>query len=624
MPERTDFWGIPNTWGAPELWVYFVMGASTLVLLTRLYIQARRWWAVGRPEVRWDRLDIRVGRLLRYAVAQTRILGQRYPGLMHVALAWSFFAFFIGTALATIDSHIIKFLTGNVYLLYKFALDAFAVLFLVGAGIASHRRFVLRPPRLTQKPAFGWTIGALTLIVLGGLITESLRLAVERPAWGWASPAGWLIAGAWLNTGAAPDTLQRWHLLGWASHLALVSVVLVTLPAGTLLHAITGPLSVFFSKIDRPSGRLAPIPSAGDGIPIYARTLRGLTWKQLLDGSACAECGRCQDACPSHAAGMGLSPKEVMLSIRDALAAGARAAPKSDADWPILPGGIVDDTALWSCTTCGACVRECPVLIEHVDAIVDMRRVLVVEGRLDSQLQDALANLGRYGNSFGQAERMRARWTQALAQPIKDARREPVEYLWFVGDHASYNPTLADVTLKTAEVLQQAGVDFGILYDAERSAGNDARRAGEEGLFEMLVEQNAATMAKCTFERIFTSDPHSYNTLRNEYGFDGNPTHPVLHVSELVDHLISTGALDLRRHLDFRVTYHDPCYLGRYNGIYDAPRRVIQSLGCALVEMPRHRDRAACCGAGGGRIWMKEGEMRERPSESRVREAASL
>jgi len=624
MPERIDYWGIPDAWGSPQWWVYGVMGLSAMWLLIRLYLQARLWWQVGRPEVRWDGIDVRIGLVVKYAIVQTRILTQKYPGVMHVAIAWSFFMFFMGTALATIDSHFIAFLRGNVYLLYKLVLDSFALLFVIGAAMAAYRRLVLRPSRLTARPAFTWSIVALTLIVLGGLLTESLRLAVERPAWEWWSPVGALIATVWISTGVSDATLMQWHLGVWLFHLALVSVVLITLPVGTLLHVLTGPLNVFFSKIDTPKGRLAPIPGAAAGTPIYAGTLHGLSWKQLLDGNACTECGRCQDACPAYASGMPLSPKQVILDIRDALRAHGHRLPGTDADWLLLAGGIIKGDTLWSCTTCGACIQECPVLIEHIDAIVDMRRYLVAEGQLDGQLQEALANLGRYGNSFGQAERARARWTQALDPKIKDARREPVEYLWFVGDYASYSPALTGVTLKTAQVLQKAGLDFGILYDGERNAGNDARRAGEEGLYEMLAEKNAAALGHCTYEKIITSDPHSYNTLRNEYSFISNGRHPILHTAELLDQLISSGALNLRGNLGYKVTYHDPCYLGRYNGIYEAPRRVIRATGCEIVEMPRHGNRAACCGAGGGRIWMKEGEVRERPSESRVQEAVTL
>jgi Fe-S oxidoreductase len=232
-------------------------------------------------------------------------------------------------------------------------------------------------------------------------------------------------------------------------------------------------------------------------------------------------------------------------------------------------------------------------------------------------------NLGRYGNSFGQSPRARAKWTQPVEPKIKDARREQVEYLWFVGDYASYSPTLAEITQMTAQVFQKAGVDFGILYDAEQNSGNDVRRAGEDGLFEMLVEKNLMALTRSKFNTIVTTDPHTYNTLKNEYpAFNGE--FEVVHYTELLDDLIRSGQLRFSKKLDYHVTYQDPCYLGRYNGIYDPPRRVIEATGCKLVEMPQNRDRALCCAAGGGRIYMAEGEIKERPSEMRVQEAVDL
>jgi len=624
MPERFDFWGIPLTWGPPELYVYTLMGLAALILFFRFYQRASLWWRVGRKETRWDHFFTRLGRLIQYAIVQTKVLRQKYPGIMHLGIAWGFFVFFLGTALATIDSHFFKFLEGNIYLLYKFVLDTFTVFFLIGAGMAAYRRYVQKPERLTLDKGFTLSFVLITLIVLGGWFTESLRLAVERPAWSWWTPAGNLLAQVWIATGASEIALTNWHLGIWIFHLLTVTVTLIILPVGTLLHTLTGPLNTFFSKLDRTTGQLAPVPENDSGEQLYADTLRNLSWKQLLDSDACTECGRCQDACPAYAAGKPLSPKEFMLSLREALRLDGPALLNGNGNVPVLVGERIKEEVLWACTTCGACVNECPVLIEHIDAIVDMRRHLVLEGQVDAELQDALSNLGRYGNSFGQSERMRARWTQPIEPKIKDARREDVEYLWFVGDYASYSPTLTEISLTTAEVFQNAGVDFGILYDAERNAGNDVRRAGEEGLFEMLAEKNMMALAKSKFQSIVTTDPHTYNTIRNEYQFNGNGKPAILHYTELLDQLIASGQLKFSKKLGYKVTYHDPCYLGRYNGVYDAPRRVIEATGCQLVEMPRSRDCALCCGAGGGRIWMAEGEVKERPSESRIREAVAL
>ncbi len=501
------------------------------------------------------------------------------------------------------------------------------MLFLVGAALAAYRRFVQKPRRLTLEPGFAWALVLIVVIVTGGLIVESLRLAVEQPEWAWSSPAGWLVAQLWMVSGASDAALTNWHLGMWVFHLGTVAVLFVTLPASTLLHILTGPFNVFFSKTERAMGQLAPIAETAEGEPIYASKLPDLTWKQLLDGDACTECGRCQDACPAFAAGKPLSPKEFVLSVRNALHRDGPAFVNGNSNGqtaPLLVGEAITDSMLWSCTTCGACVRECPVLIEHIDSIVDMRRYLVIEGEVDAELQDALANLARYGNSFGKSGRARARWSKPLEPKLKDARKEAVDYLWFVGDYASYSATLTDITLMTAEVFQRAGLDFGIMYDGEQNAGNDVRRVGEEGLFEMLIEQNAATLEKCDYQAIVTTDPHSYNTLKHEYPSEINGSRPILHYAELLDQLIASGQLKFNKKLGYKVTYHDPCYLGRYNDVYDAPRRVIEATGCELIEMPRHRERAFCCGAGGGRIWMEEGEVEERPSESRIREAAQL
>ena len=401
-------------------------------------------------------------------------------------------------------------------------------------------------------------------------------------------------------------------------------MMVVTLPGSTLAHLIVSPLNIFFSKTDRPVGQLAPIAEDEDGEQIYVSTLLGLTWKQLLDGDACTECGRCQDACPAFASGTPLSPKELILGIRDALHRDAPSLLSGNGNAPELVGETISDATLWSCTTCGACVHECPVLIEHVDSIVDMRRHLVIEGRVDDMLQDALSNLGRYGNSFGKSPRARARWSRKVDPKIKDARKQPVEYLWFVGDYASYSASLTDITKMTAKVFHEAGLDFGIMYEAEQNAGNDARRIGEEGLYEMLVEKNEKAFSKSDFKTIVTTDPHSYNALKHEYPTNGNGQRPVLHYSELFDQMLSSGQLKFSKKLGDTVTFHDPCYLGRYNGVYDAPRRVIEATGCQLVEMPRHGESGFCCGAGGGRIWMEEEEVSERPAENRMREAAAL
>jgi len=630
--ERINFWGVPSG----LRWVgYVVPMVCAAVLVWRVYARMRLWWRIGRPERRWDRPGVRIRRVLQYACAQARVLREPYAGFMHVAIAWGFVVFFLGTALATIDADFVRFLRGNVYLVFKVVLDLFTVLALIGIALAAYRRFVQKPDRLTLNRAFAWSLGLVFLVVLTGLLTESLRLAAVakdsslQPGWhanlAWWMPAGWVVSRFWSMLDPSLAGLDRAHLGMWLGHVGLVGLLFVTLPIGPLLHVITGPLNIFFARVDQPRGRLAPAAPAADGDA--GGTLRSFTWAQLMQGDACTECGRCQDACPAHGAGLSLSPKKLVLAIKDSLAGTAQAI-RGNGDvaggaLPAFVGPVVPDKTAWECTTCRACANECPVLIDHVDTIVDVRRFLLAQQRADGQLTTALGNLRRYGNSFGKSDKQRAKWTTGLDFKIKDIRKEPARTLWFVGDYASYSPALTEITLATARVFRRAGLDFGLLYDAERNAGNDVRRTGEEGLFELLAQKNAAGMAKCEFEQIVTTDPHTYNALRNEYAF-GDRKVAIYHYSELLDRALAEGALTVRRKLDYAVTYHDPCYLGRYNDVYDAPRRVLAALGCRLIEMPRNHDRALCCGAGGGRIWMEEGTVRERPSENRVREAATL
>lgn len=623
MPEKPAFWGVPQPWG--PLFVYVLMTLASLIMLIRFYRQARLWWKIGLPEKCFDKPLKRLSRLISYTVIQVKVLGQTYAGIMHVAIAWSFFIFFLGTALGTIDGHFYHFLQGNPYLFYKLLLDLFTLFFIIGAAMAAYRRFIQRPVRLTQSPGFTWTLVLIIVIVFNGLVVESLRLARDLPPWAAWSPVGWGLAQLWIALGLTKESIQNWFLLAYFIHPTLAAYFLIILPASPLLHILTAPLNVFFSDPDRPVGQLDSISVNERGFPIYARSLASLTWSQLLNADTCTECGRCQEVCPAYAAGQSLNPKRVILDIRNALHQGVSAT--SEGATPaiqLLAETGIDEDVLWACTACGACVDECPVLIEQVGVIIDMRRALIDNGRIDRMLQDSLLSLSRYGNSFGQSGHARARWSQTLQPKLKDAREEAVEYLWFVGDYASYSPALTEITQITAKVFQHCGLDFGIIFDGESNAGNDVRRIGEEGLFELLVEKNAAALKACNFKAIVTTDPHSYNTLKNEYPKDVLAGRPVLHYSELLDQLIISGKLKMNKKLDYSVTYHDPCYLGRYNQVYDAPRRVIAATGCRLVEMPRHAARSFCCGAGGGRLWMEEKGIKERPSEIRVREASAL
>jgi Fe-S oxidoreductase/nitrate reductase gamma subunit len=626
MPSRPDFWGIEPEW--IHYAIYVILTAALVVMLIKVYQEARLWWKVGRRENRWDHFFKRLGRLISQALFQQRILSQPYAGIMHVLIAWSMFLLFMGTPIGVLNAYIFPgFLKGTTFLVFKLVMDICVFTFLVGVVMAAFRRIVQRPEKLTLESKFGFSLILLTLIVLSGPFIEGTRLAVlsleESITYGNWMPAGWTVASLFLASGAMVSSLTLWHTVFYYFHMGLVIVLFLTLPVGTLLHIITTSLNTFFSKLE-PMGRLAPVMEDEKHNLILADRLENLTWKQLMDGDACTECGRCQEVCPAYAAGLELSPKKLILNMRDAFRHNARLILKKETPTTSLIGDAVTTNMLWACTTCGACVQQCPAFIDHISDVVSMRRYLVNEGEVDDLLQTSLANLGRYGNSFGKSGRMRAAWAKDAELEITDASREPVKYLWFVGDYASFSPSVQQTTVMTAKVFQKAGVDFGILFDAERNAGNDVRRVGEEGLFEVLVEQNSKALERADFKAIVTTDPHTYNTLKNEYPAELINGKPVLHYSELLDQLISNGDLKLSRKLDLKVTYHDPCYLGRYNHVFDAPRRVIRATGCELVEMPRNREHGFCCGAGGGRIYLDEGTMKERPSENRIKEGAAL
>jgi Fe-S oxidoreductase len=383
--------------------------------------------------------------------------------------------------------------------------------------------------------------------------------------------------------------------------------------------------------------RLAPIPADRASEPAGYGTLEDFSPLHLLQLDACTKCGKCHEACPANATGRPLSPRDVVLELREqsnrAFASvgiggvlGALVDGRADGGGftasVIGEDGVRAETA-WSCMQCNACVEICPVGIEQAPIINQLRRRLVEEGELDPNLQSTLQTIHKSGNSFGENKRRRGRWAKELEFEIPDARKQPVDVLWFVGDYASFDPRSQQVSQTVARLLHEAGVDFGILYDGERNAGNDVRRVGEEGLFESLAEQNIETLAGCDFDRIVTTDPHSLNTLRNEYPALGGDWR-IMHHTTLLLELLREGKLEPQRQLGHRVTYHDPCHLGRFNGEYDNPRRILELLGCTLVEMPRNRDNSFCCGAGGGRIWIPDKPGQERPSENRIREAVSL
>jgi len=513
---------------------------------------------------------------------------------------------------------------GGVWGIYNLVADVLSVLALVGMTYFLVRRFVFRPksfrfnPQVMLLPGVEAGIRRDSLVV-GGFILfhvgsrwlgQAFKLAAEGPD-PWQPLAS---AVSTLFVGMPEQALEVGVHATWWVALGLILLFLPYFPRSKHIHLFFAPLNLALG-LPQPPGRLE---ADGKG----ASRLEELPWRRILDAYACIMCNRCQDVCPAHQTGRSLSPAALEINKRYYLNRHLREFSRGAPSPPLWEYAISVD-AVWACTTCSACVHVCPVGNAPMLDIVEIRKRLLEEGVVpDTNLQEVLVKLGKYGNSFGKPERQRGQWTKGLPFRVKDARRETVDVLWFVGDYASFDPRVQEVTRTVARLLHHAGVDFGILYEGERNSGNDARRVGEAGLFEVLAEHNIRLLDQATYRVILTTDPHSLNALRNEYQALGR-RYPVVHYTEFLLQLLEEGRLKVVQPVGRRVTYHDPCYLARYNRVTEAPRGLLRRVGAELVEMPRNRENTFCCGAGGGRIWMRE-EPGERPSESRIREAATL
>ncbi|GAB5471163.1 MAG: heterodisulfide reductase-related iron-sulfur binding cluster [Rhodospirillales bacterium] len=592
--------------------------AFWLVLLIALAIAGLRFWQTFRPlakapsDRRWNRPGARLNGLLRDVAQHRRLLQRRTSGILHAMIFVSFFVLFTAIVQAfgvgMIPGFSLAPIGGDSWI--ALLQDVFALVMLAAVGLAAQQRFLTKPARFegsNQKDA-GVIYLLILAIVLSMLLEFAGGIAAGETSASWR-PISSLLAEVLATLGVQGATAGDAKTVFYWLHLLAILAFLIYIPGSKHRHMFTALPNLFFRNMEAKG----VLPEASAQPPGLNRSA-DFTWKHQLDLLSCTECGRCQAACPAYAAGQPLSPKLLIMDLRDALL--------DDADAPLLGTAIAEET-VWACTTCRACMEVCPLHIEHLPKIVELRRHLVEDTKIEPLLQDAFANLQQQGNAFGKAPRQRARWTKANGRKIKDARKEPVDLLWFVGDYASFDPRVQPLTAALAQLLDRAAVDFGLLYDGERNSGNDARRAGEEGLFELLAEHNIAEIAGCDFKRIMTADPHSLNALKQEYrrlGADWT----VLHHSQLLLALLEDGSLTPSPVPKRRATYHDPCYLGRYNGIYEAPRSILRHLGHELVEMKRSRANSFCCGAGGGRIWMDDSAMVERPSESRIKEALDL
>ncbi|MGD0897420.1 MAG: (Fe-S)-binding protein [Thermoguttaceae bacterium] len=674
LPTSEKLYGV---YGA--VWLMILVALASAAFGHRMYCLIRVL-ACGRRENRLDHPVQRAALFLKEVLAQSRMwTGESIINWAHPLIFWGFCCFVLASALMFTGGMLDPWLPAAWHIpqaeeipVLGTIVDAFAVLVLAALAASSFRRYILAPRGLQRTWDATIVVSLIAALMVtfvlseaGSRVRDAAAVAAGEHAEGWGQtflPAGIVTAKALRTAGMDWQGVATLGLACWWIHLFILLFFLVYLPRSKHMHLIWAPFAVFFGELPRKKGVLGP-PAAPEetaaaqdaskaaeaGLPVLSQ-LGTFTWRQLMNAYTCAECGRCERACPANASGARLSPRQVVHDLKEfvlgegiAAVRGKAQGPGAKGDSPIfatmlrtvpaktgavpprqLIGGMVEPEALWDCTTCYACMEVCPVRNEHVPLVVEMRRKLVERGTVDARLQDTLMSLQRYGNSLGASPRKRFDWAKDLPQPLKDAEKEPVETLWFLGDYAAFHPSSARVSRMVALLFYGMGLDFGCLLRSEKSAGNDVRRAGEEGLFEMLAEQNMKALGKAQFQRIVTTDPHTYHVLKHEYPRFGLDK-PVYHYSEILDEALRQGQLRLKQKLEGTAVLHDACYLGRYNGIYDPPRRVVDALGLRRLEMPRSREHSFCCGAGGGKIWMEDDPaVKERPAVLRIREALAM
>ena len=613
-PTREIYWNIPG-----HLILYGLFLIVTIIVAYGIY-RRFRLWRLGQPEERFGQVGQRLMAVVKDAIAQSSVIRDRIPGSMHVAIFSSFIILTIGTFLVLLQADFsIQILFGQFYLWYSLVLDLFGVLFILGVLTAIVRRYVVKPKRLNPILDDAIILPLLLLIGITGFFIEATRIAATQPEW-----AAWSPVGLWLShlfTAENAPVVHRWL---WWVHLFLSFAGIAYVPYSKLFHVLASPMNMYF-KNTNPRGQLSTM-DLENSETFGVSDINEFTWKQLLDLDACTECGRCQDKCPAFNSDKPLSPKKLIQDLRaymykrgPELLKAKKAGTEADPEF--IVGNAVTEDEMWACTSCMACQEHCPVSIEHVQKIVDLRRSQVLmESKFPQELNLAFKGLETNSNPWNMGAASRFDWAEGLDVPTV-ADKDEVDYLWFVGCAGSFDDKAKATSKALAKILNAAGVSYAVLGADEQCCGDPARRSGNEYVFQMLAEANVEMFKEIKFKKVITACPHCFNVIKNEYPQFGGDFE-VVHHTQLIAELLASGKINISGNGIETASYHDSCYLGRYQKIYDAPREVMEAVsGKKITELSRHHDSSFCCGAGGSRMFLEE-NIGSRINHLRIEEAA--
>ncbi|MHA2363238.1 MAG: heterodisulfide reductase-related iron-sulfur binding cluster [Candidatus Hodarchaeales archaeon] len=625
-PYREMLFNINSDYSA----LFYAMAFIATIILFLAFLRVFRIWLIGRKKFTLKEWILNLKYVITDGIFNRRIFRRdRYAGIMHFCIMWGIIVEFIGTVLLTFHERewIISggYLYGDVYLIYSFILDLFGIILIIGIFMALWRRFISKHERVRSALYDDvWVLFALLIIAVSGLLIEAVRImATEFPDFEIWSFTGFILARFLELFNLDISALETIHFISWWGHAIAVEILLAFFMFSKMSHIGIAPFNMLLKEY-KPFGKLSASLE-----PI--RTVQDLTIGQLASLDSCMKCGRCHEVCPAQASGEPLSPMNVIQDTKDIahhdypfiISFFKRS--KSINHTVVAGGEKVTEEVLWACTNCMACVDNCPVWISHVDIITGMRSHLIDEGKqVPPTVTTFLESVYKNRNEWDQPKKERMKWSKELVIP--EIKKNNAILLWYVGCSSAYDPRNQKVARIFTKILEVVGVEYGTLGKKEICTGDAVRRVGEEALFQELAEKNIKAFSKSGAKRIVTTSPHSYHVIKQEYGeFGFNPNEiEVLHHTQLLYELIQEGKIQFKKEINRTITFHDPCYLGRYNDIIDLPRKILNSIpGIKVVEMERHSRESFCCGGGGGRMFMPS-HTETKPSEIRVKEAMKI